>query len=265
MEAACLQGSVSTSLHLPMRFLILGCAFLSMAALDAEAATALPTPPPGSYWRVVSTGNLSSDVVDATSVEASMEASVGLNATDTTDIQDTSGLIMESLTFDAFDCTTAPADFIYLVTSNTYSANLSVSSSAYASGPQGSLVLVNNVVNDVQVVSVLGTSVADSSAASNGGSGGFVITPTATASSGISGSLSYVNGETVTVSLSASVEVDVIGLTSPSEQLYGNLPNVDISLRRDTVYDVYELVPEPSFALLMPLGLGLFLRRKRMV
>lgn len=245
-----------------MKVSILSAVLLVFSVWRLCAATVLPTPPAGYTWQLVSTDNYDSIVVDATAAEGAMGTALGLNGSDMTDISDSSGLVSQNVSLTAFDCGTAPAGQVFLITSNTYSASLSVTSSGYAFG-DAAPILVRNALGDVQVASLLGASTTDAAADTAGGASGFVITPSIATASSISGPMTFADGESVNFTFTASSEIEVRGLGLPSNQMYGNLPSVDISLRRDTVYDVYRLVPEPSVSLLAMLACGLSVLRRR--
>ena len=246
--------------------------FISLLSVPAfSAVTSIPAAPSGFEWQLVTSNQTDSDVVDVSSVETSLEAALGLNGSGTVPISDTGfGSATASLT--AFG-SPEPAmysmgDTIDLVTANSYSASLTVSSTAGVQNGGGVLV-VESKLGNVAVASAIGSGANGSDVKSVLSSDPLIlISPNASATSSSAGSLSLVQGENVTFTFTADSELAIgepFGGSGATHNYFLNA-TVDASLRRDTTFDTYQLVatvPEPSSLVMVALAVVGFGSRRR--
>lgn len=242
-------------------------AILTLPAFSA--VTSLPAAPVGTAWQLVTSGQSDAVVVNVNAVETSLEMSLGLGGSGATPLAVTGpgSATVDLIAFgSANPGSYSVGDTVDLVTANTYTSNLEVSSSGAIQNLGGANLLVDSKVSGVQISSSLGSSPSNSDLTSIASSATFFgITPNPAATSADSGSFGLTQGEAITFTFAAETRLDVNAFGAANVDYIIN-PTVNASLSRDTTYDTYELiaVPEPSSLSLLALSaLGLVSRRRR--
>lgn len=241
----------------------------SLAVPAFAGVTSLPVAPAGFSWQLVASSQTDSVAVDVSGVESALETALGISGSASSPFTG-SASGSETAVLPAFGSpepgSYSLGDTVDLVTSNVFSANLNISSTAGVQNGGGTL-LVENKLTNVAVSSVVGSGPSDLDVQSALSADDLIlVTPNATANSAVSDSLGFVQGELIDFIFSAESELAVSEpfVVLGNTHSFFNSPTVGASLQRNTIFDTYELVPEPSTASLALLaGLAFVGRRRR--
>ncbi len=251
-----------------------------MGGVAQAAVDTLPLAPEGYQWGLFRSGLVDSQIVDTSSVKAAILADLSLAGNSSAPFSsniDSSRV----LSLNAFGSSEPESyllgDRINLVTSNYVTASLSIIAPAGVLNPDGDYILIENSLSGVQITSASGNTFPGSDLANGLANTSTVLTSSAASSSvDLRTSITEIQGEEVgfTFSISNALEINTPfgGTVGSSGLTYFVDSSVDLSLRRDTSYNQFQLVqideeslvvPEPSGILLLSLSSLIALKRRR--